>query len=57
MQIALLYISTTPLIVKLCNRFPIGVNDGPLRVIESILILLSLIVQRCNCFSVDAIEF
>ena len=52
MEIALLYVSNTPLIVKVCNIFSIGVIDcARLKVY-----LLSLIVQRCNCFSVDDIE-
>ena len=39
MQIALLYVSNTPLIVKVSNRFSIGVNDWPLREIESVLVV------------------
>ena len=39
MQIALLYVSNTPLIVKVCDRFSIGVNDWPLREIESIFVV------------------
>ena len=46
--------SNTPLIVKVCNRFSVGVNNLPLREIE--VYLLPLIARRCNCFSVDAIE-
>ena len=50
MQIALLYVSNTPLIVKVLLVLMIG-HCARLKVY-----LLSLIVQRCNCFSVDAIE-
>ena len=39
MQITLLYVLNTPLIVKLCNRFSIGVNDWPLREIEIIFLV------------------
>ena len=39
MQIVLLNVSNTQLIVILCNLFSIGVNDQPLREIESIFVL------------------
>ena len=53
MQIALLYVSNTPLIVKLCNRFSIGVNDWPLCEIESIFVVfdcpkVQLFFRWCN---------
>ena len=35
----ILFVSNTPLIVKVCNRFSIGVNDWPLREIESIFVV------------------
>ena len=42
MQIILLYVSNTPLIVILCNRFSIGVNNELLREIESMFVI-------CDC--------
>jgi len=52
MQIALLYVSNTPLVVKVCNRFSIGVNDWPLREIESIFVVFDCPkVQLFFCWS------
>ena len=39
MQIVSLYVSNTQLIVILCNWFSLGVNDQPLREIESIFVM------------------
>ena len=62
MQIALLYVSNTPLIVKLYNIFPIGVNDWPLREIESIFVVFDcaivfpLMLLNVNTYSNSVIE-
>ena len=46
MQIALLFVSNTPLIVILCNCLSIGANDNHSARLK--VYLLSLNVQRCN---------
>ena len=55
MQIALLYVSNTPLVVKVyvIDFLLVLMIDHCARLK---VYLLSLIVRRCNCFSVDAIE-